>query len=126
VVINTQNSTAALVRRLKGLEDALDLEAGAQELEDAWVRANSRHYATRGSGAWSYDLDDTGRLRGSLTRPGHPDYVFRARGDTITAGTRTPYARPVDARYARGQLLPTRADWLQEVLEDRLTRAAQE
>lgn len=120
-----EQGTAALVRRLGRMEEALDLEAAAPELEDAWIRANSQHYATRGGGVWGYSLVDRGDLRDSLTRPGHPDYVFRVQGQTVVAGTRRSYARPVNARYARGQLLTPRADWIQEVLQGRLDRAAQ-
>lgn len=41
-------------------------------------------------------LHATGRLRASLTRPSHPDHVFRIAGDEVVMGTRVPYAAAHD------------------------------
>lgn len=39
-------------------------------------------------------LHATHRLRESLTRPSHPEHIFRIDGDEVVMGTRVPYAAP--------------------------------
>jgi hypothetical protein len=56
--------------------------------------------------------EDTGRLRASLTQPGHPEQVFEVNGERFRFGTRVPYAA-----HAMHQLPPLQAAELERALQ---------
>lgn len=67
-------------------EGAFEERSRWQELSPAYGRWKARHYPGRKI------LELTGRLKNSLTTKGGPDNVLEITRDTLSVGTRVPYA----------------------------------
>jgi hypothetical protein len=104
------------VHRLGQIEHNMHhLEPGFRGVHRSFIGVESYQFSSQGglSGGWAplsaerlqvkarHGLDPrilhaTHRLRESLTRSGSSEHIFHIEGDTLTMGTRVPYARAHD------------------------------
>lgn len=81
----TQRGGAEIRRRLAAIQ-----RAGKGAMRQVATTSDGRFCEAMGR----RDIPErTGRLRKSLTSPGHPDHVLRVNRESVTIGTDVPYAQ---------------------------------
>lgn len=78
-----------LLAKLEAITDmSVILTDALGDIDERFCSVQSDYYAGLGE-----RYHDTGNLRDSLTRPGHPDHVATASAGGVTLGTTVEYAR---------------------------------
>lgn len=78
-------------RFLKGRREAF-LTQGSSQASGKWAPRKRSALLKNRRGLGGRILQDTGRLRKSLTQATHPDHIFTVDGQTVDMGTAVPYA----------------------------------